>query len=81
MSSTPGPLPASPAELDAALRARHGSGDAAGLSRLHERAAALLADPAGRRFHLTHAWVHALVAGDGPAVARLEAALRAAGGL
>ena len=47
----------------------------------HEAAAALQADPAARRFHLTRAWVHALVAGDDAATTRLEAALRASGGL
>jgi hypothetical protein len=70
------------AALDAALIRLHGGDDAAALSTLHERAAALLAaDPRARRFHLTHAWVHALEAGDARTVARLEAALVAAGGL
>ena len=83
MTSTAGPRPAcsDPAALDAALRALHGSGRAGEVAALHEAAAALEADPRGARFHLTHAWVHALEAGDAARVAALEARLRAAGGL
>ena len=69
------------AALDADLIRLHGSGEAARLSALHEEAAAFLVDPGARRFHLTHAWVHALEAGDWPRVARLEAAVAEAGGL
>ncbi len=69
------------ARLDAALRALHGSGRAAELSALHEAAAALVAAPGAGRFHLTHAWVFALEAGDAAAVARLEAELARLGGL
>ena len=69
------------ARIDAALRALHGSGRAAELSALHAQAAGLNSGPASRRFHLTHAWVFALEAGDADAAGRLEAALREAGGL
>jgi|OM-RGC.v1.034553159 hypothetical protein len=69
------------AALDAALIRLHGSGEAAMLAALHEEAATLLPDAGARRFHATHAWVYALEAGDAPRVARLEQALRAAGGL
>jgi hypothetical protein len=67
------------AALDARLRALHGTGRPGELSRLHAQAAELLREPAARRFHLTHAWVFALEAGEdaGP----LEDALRRAGGL
>jgi len=51
------------------------------LSALHEQAAALMTDPTARRFHLTHAWVHALVAGDEARIATLEHQLRALDGL
>ena len=84
MPSTAGPRPASsePAALDAALRSLHGSGRAGDLAALHAAAAALPGEaPGARRFHLTHAWVHALEAGDWPRVSALEAELRAAGGL
>jgi hypothetical protein len=67
--------------LDAALRAHHPDGDARVLGALHIRAAALLPDPAAQRFHLTHAWVYALVAGDDPQIADLESRLRALDGL
>ena len=71
-----------PAEIDAALRALHGVGPARDLSRLHVHAAELVgADAGARRFHLTHAWVFALEAGDTAESDRLEAALRALGGL
>ncbi|MGM0585929.1 MAG: hypothetical protein ACQEUZ_14890 [Pseudomonadota bacterium] len=80
MPSTTGSPPASPEAraLDARLRALHGTGRAGELSRLHARAAGLLGTPEARRFHLTHAWVFALEAGEDAAA--LEAALRAAGG-
>lgn len=86
MSSTPGSPPALPpdpegaAAIDRDLRALHGTGDPARLSALHEAAAALLPE-AGARFHLTHAWVFALVAGDAAAIARTEARLAALGSL
>lgn len=66
------------AALDAALRRLHGGPDAAALSATHEAAAALLAEPGARRFHLTQAWVYAMVAGDAAAEARLQALLAAA---
>ena len=69
------------ARLDAALRAHHAGGDAAALSALHCQAAALMTDPAARRFHLTHAWIYALVAGDAARITTLERQLRALNGL
>ncbi len=69
------------ASLDAELRRLHGSGDARALTTLHLQAAALMPAPGARRFHLTHAWVYALVAGDSERVDHLERELRAAGGL
>lgn len=69
------------AALDAELIRLHGSGAADRLAVLHERAAGFLGDPGARRFHLTHAWVFALEAGDGSRVDRLETALREVGGL
>ncbi|HKK37047.1 MAG TPA: hypothetical protein VJ994_12205 [Paracoccaceae bacterium] len=88
MPSTAGSPPSSPEAggspeaLDAALRRLHGSGRAGALAGLHARAAALPAlSPEARRFHLTHAWVHALEAGEPVRAAALEAELRAAGGL
>lgn len=67
--------------LDAELRRLHGGPDAAALTRLHESAAAAMSDPAAARFHLTHAWVYALVCGDDAQIAALESQLIAAGGL
>ena len=68
-----------PDDLDAALR--DPATGPARLSDLHARAAERQTDPAARRFHLTHAWVHALVTGDAARTAPLEAALRDLGGL
>lgn len=70
-------------QLDEELTRLHADIDhAARLSDLHETAAAVLAaDPAARRFQLTHAWVFALVDGDERRVAALETELRALGGL
>ena len=67
--------------LDAELIRLHGVGRPARLSELHRRAAAMMADAAARRFHLTHAWVFALEAGDAAEVETLESELRALGGL
>ena len=74
---------ADPALLDRELTRLHGDLDhAARLSALHEQAAThFAADPGARRFLLTHAWVYALVDGDEPRVAALEAELRVLGGL
>ena len=60
-----------PATLDAALQEAARAGDAGRLASAYQRAAerARGADEAG--FFLTHAYVWALVAGDGPAAARL----------
>jgi hypothetical protein len=71
------------AALDAELIRLHGDEDeAARLSELHEKAAAHFEDnPGARRFQLTHAWVFALVAGDGERVEDLERKLRLLGGL
>lgn len=82
-----GSPPASPPdrrrEVDAALTRLHGRQDCADqLSALHEEAAANFAETAEeRRFHLTHAWVYALVDGSDARVALLEDRLRLAGGL
>jgi len=69
--------------VDAALTRLHGRQEhAADLSALHEEAAADFSKTAAeRRFHLTHAWVYALVDGDDTRVAMLEDRLRKAGGL
>jgi hypothetical protein len=69
------------ARLDRLLRALHGAPRPARLSALHRVAAATLPDPAARRFHLTHAWIFALEAGDDPLTEALETDLRAVGGL
>lgn len=75
---------ADPAALDAELRTLHGAprsaARAARMARLHEAAAALTDEAGAARFHLTHAWVHALEAGDPSTAARLESLLRQAGG-
>ncbi len=80
MTGSPAVSP-DPARLDAALRARHAEGDASALCALHVQAAGLMNDPAARRFHLTHAWVYALVAGDEAQITTLERDLRALHGL
>lgn len=70
-------------QVDAALTRLHGRQEhAADLSALHEEAAADFATTAEeRRFHLTHAWVYALVTGDDARSETLEAELRRIGGL
>ena len=68
-------------DLDAGLMAAHGSGDWRVLSQLHETAANLLETPEEERFHLTHAWVFALVGGDDERIAGLETRLKSLGGL
>ena len=68
--------------LDAALTRLHGSGAAADLAALHAKAATALShDPLAERFHLTHAFVYALVSGDDASVHAFEQRLAAAGGL
>ena len=69
--------------MDAALTRLHGRQEhAAELSALHEEAASDFAGTADeRRFHLTHAWVYALVDSDDARVNALESRLRAVGGL
>ena len=71
------------AALDEELTRLHGAADqAARLSELHEAAAAMLkGDGNACRFHLTHAWVYALVDGDGARIDALEDRLAALGGL
>ena len=71
------------AEVDAALTRLHGRQEhAAELSALHQEAATVFAATADeRRFHLTHAWVYALVDGDEARVEALENRLRYLGGL
>lgn len=82
-----GSPPASPpdrrGQVDADLTRLHGRQDrAAELSALHEEAATAFAETVNeRRFHLTHAWIYALVDGDDARIAALEAALRKTGGL
>lgn len=81
MTGSPG-VSAEAARLDADLRRLHGTpGAASCLAALYARAATLAEDDATRRFRLTHAWVHALSAGDWAAAARFEDRLRALGGL
>lgn len=71
-----------PAQIDARLKHLHGQLEAAAeLSDLHEQAAQLTNVSGDHRFHITHAWVFALVAGDDARIALLEARLRALGGL
>lgn len=82
MCSTHGSHSGSMADpLDARMRALHDSGQHGELSHLHEEAATRPLPLEARRFHLTHAWVYALVEGDAPHVARLEDQLRVLGGL
>lgn len=81
MTGSPAASPDRAGALDARLLALHGSGRSAELSRAHEQAAELVGDDLGRRFHLTHAWVFALEAGDEPRIAALESRLSALGAL
>ncbi|QHQ34969.1 hypothetical protein [Algicella marina] len=69
------------ARIDAALKADPQGTNPGALSQRHCEAASLQTSPEARRFHLTHAWIFALVAGDEVATASLESALREAGGL
>lgn len=71
------------AALDEELTRLHGqTAHAARLSVLHETAAAeFAAGPEEARFHLTHAWVYALVDGNDARIGVLERQLRAIGGL
>jgi hypothetical protein len=71
------------AALNGELTRLHGQLEhAPRLSVLHEEAAVVLAgDRDASRFHLTHAWVYALVAGDDVRTDELEARLRELGGL
>lgn len=81
MTGSPAAWPPEAARIDAELRRLHGRHEPARLSALHRAAAEMVADTSARRFHLTHAWVFALVDGDEAAAAGLEAELRALGGL
>ncbi len=76
-------VPDRKAEVDADLTRLHGRQDCASqLSALHEEAANDFAVTAEeRRFHLTHAWVYALVDGDDARIVTLEDQLRRLGGL
>lgn len=70
------------AALDAELVRLHGRGPPARLAALHRAAAeALAGDALGHRFHLTHAYVHALEAGDWAGAEELAGRLRAVGAL
>jgi hypothetical protein len=73
--------PRSDADIDADLKRLHGTGSSAELSRLHQDAAGRLSDPRAIRFHLTHAWVFAMEAGDSARAERLAAELRRMGGI
>ena len=64
--------------LHAALMAAHEAGDGAGLARLYERAAETAGDVDAACFFLTHAYVHALEAGD-PRARHLHGRLKAHG--
>jgi hypothetical protein len=68
-------------ELDTSLKRLHGGSNARVLSGLHEEAATLMNAPEARRFHLTHAWIYALVTGNEKDIRCLEGDLRALGGL
>jgi hypothetical protein len=78
-------MPAEPKEDNAALEARlqaaARAGDAGTLARGYVLAAERADRPDEAGFFLTHAYVWALVAGDGPAAERLAAALRRDGRL
>jgi len=66
--------------LDQALREKHGTGDAAGMLALHRLAIEFWqGDPQQVSFHLTHAYVYALEAGDWKAVDALYADLAVQG--
>ncbi|MEL6582923.1 MAG: hypothetical protein AAFQ36_03750 [Pseudomonadota bacterium] len=69
------------AEIDTSLKRLHGSHNARQLSGLHEEAASMMADADAQRFHLTHAWVYALVEGREDRIAALETRLQNADGL
>lgn len=64
--------------LDARMRAAHETGDGPALIALYTEAALTAASDMARGFYLTHAFVHALEAGDARA-ADLRAELRAMG--
>ncbi|MFQ5623274.1 MAG: hypothetical protein ACE5FS_07740 [Paracoccaceae bacterium] len=68
-------------EIDRQLRELHGGAEVLRLSDLHLRAAEIMDSRKGRRFHLTQAWVFALVAGDARRVSLLERELRSLGAL
>ncbi|MEM8872569.1 MAG: hypothetical protein AAGE38_19370 [Pseudomonadota bacterium] len=66
------------AALDAALKAARPVEEQVAL---YHQAADLMTLSQARRFHLTHAWVYALEAGDETTIEALERELRALGGL
>lgn len=68
-------------EIDAALKADPEGRNPARLAKLHEEAAALLSTAEEQRFHLTHAWVYALVSGNTAQSNALEKRLTSLGGL
>ncbi|MGB0504575.1 MAG: hypothetical protein ACPGGK_00135 [Pikeienuella sp.] len=69
--------------LNEELTRLHGQQEhAARLSELHRMAAEHFeGDPGARRFHLTHAWVYALVVGDEIGADQLGTELESIGGL
>ena len=66
-------------QINSELTRLHGGPEAARLCELHLMAAQLKVDAGWRRFHLTHAWIYALV--DGQDETALAAELQALGGL
>lgn len=69
------------AELDAALRRLHNTEESAELSLIHQKAAEMMEQSEAKRFHLTHAWVHALVSGNTNLIKDLEGHLKSLGAL
>ncbi len=66
--------------LDQALRDKHDSGDTAALLTLHNLACLFWKDDEAKvSFHLTHAYIYALEAGDEDAIRSLHVKLSALG--
>lgn len=68
------------AELDARLAALHLNGPPQDRAAAYEDAASAMDDPKAARFHLTHAYVFALEAGDELTASRLKSQLADLGG-
>lgn len=67
--------------LDGLLQSLHADGPPAKRAAAYEQAAGFVGAPEAERFHLTHAYIFALEAGDEVAELRLANRLRALGGL